>query len=140
MQLEADINVMAQEISNLTERATDFLSEHGVDARAAHHVALVLDELLTNLATHGGASGQTAKVRISIEAGHVRGEVDDNGPAFDPRTAPEPDVSADIADRPIGGLGLLLVRRLTSGLDYVRRDGRNCTTFSVPRTEHAQGQ
>ena len=141
MQFEADVTIAAPEISKLTEQTADFLSQRGVDARAAHHVALVLDELLSNLATHGGSANQTAKIRISIEPGQVRGELVDAGPSFDPRTAPDPDVSADIADRPIGGLGLLLVRRLTSGLEYVRRDRRNYTAFSVPRTtQQAEGQ
>jgi anti-sigma regulatory factor (Ser/Thr protein kinase) len=133
MQFDANIPVTTPAISALTEEATDFLAAHGVDARAAHHVALVLDEMLTNLATHGGAADQTVAVSISIEPERVRGEIVDGGPPFDPRATADPDVTLAIADRPVGGLGLLLVRRLTSALDYARRDDRNCTTFWVPR-------
>jgi anti-sigma regulatory factor (Ser/Thr protein kinase) len=50
----AELTARPDAISALTERAAKFLTESGVDARAVHHVALVLDELLTNVATYGG--------------------------------------------------------------------------------------
>jgi anti-sigma regulatory factor (Ser/Thr protein kinase) len=87
-------------ISVLTERATAYLAESGVDQRAAHHVALVLDELLTNVATHGGAMEEPASVR---------------------------------EDRPLGGLGLLLLRQVTERVDYERVGDRNRTTFWICR-------
>ena len=134
MRIESDLTIAIAEISAFTEQVSDFLSENGVDARATHHVALVLEELLSNLATHGDSLGQKASVSITITAEGVQGEVIDSGAPFDPRAATDPDVEAPIADRPIGGLGLVLVKRLTSALDYVRRDNRNVTTFAVTRT------
>jgi anti-sigma regulatory factor (Ser/Thr protein kinase) len=120
-------------ISDLTERAQTFLAESGVDARAAHHVALVLDELLTNLASHG-AGKAPASVRLTVADDRVDAEVVDSGAPFDPRRAPNVDVSVPVADRPIGGLGLLLVHRVTEGLDYKRAGDCNYTNFSVRRT------
>jgi anti-sigma regulatory factor (Ser/Thr protein kinase) len=133
MQLEREVIMMPSEIGAFTEQTSDFLTEHGVDARAVHHVALVLDEMLTNLATHAGLSGQAVSVRLSIDAGDVRGEIVDRGVPFDPRNSADPDVTAGLADRPVGGLGLFLVRKLTSSLGYAQSGGRNVTTFSVPR-------
>lgn len=134
MQLEREVTMATSAIGAFTELASDFLSDNGVEARAAHHVALVLDEMLINLATHAGLSGRPVSVRLSIEAGAVQGEIVDDGVPFDPRTTDDPDVTAKMADRPVGGLGLFLVRQLTSSLDYVHSGGRNFTTFSVPRT------
>lgn len=133
MQIEAEITVAAADISRFTERATDFLSKAGVDARAAHHVALIFDELLTNLATHGGSANQTATVRVRLDADQVQGEIVDAGPPFDPRSSTHPDVNADLAERSVGGLGLFLVKRFASGLSYTSEGGRNRTWFSVPR-------
>lgn len=134
MQLERDVIMAAPAISDFTEQASDFLAENGVDSRAVHHVALVLDEMLINLAMHGGLADRTVSVRLSIEPAAVQGEIVDGGKPFDPRATADPDVTAKMADRPVGGLGLFLVRKLTSSLDYVRRDGRNFTIFAVPRT------
>lgn len=120
-------------IADFTSRTMEFLEEAGVDPRAVHHVALVLEELLTNIATHGGAPDEPASVRIKVEPLRVAGEIIDAGIPFDPRAAPLPDVRAAVEDRPIGGLGLFLTRQFTSDLDYARRDGRNHTAFSVGR-------
>jgi anti-sigma regulatory factor (Ser/Thr protein kinase) len=129
----ADVMPEPEAISDLTERAQTFLAESGVDARAAHHVAMVLDELLTNVASHGAGTA-AASVRLAVGKDRVNAEVTDCGMPFDPRHAPNIDVSAPVADRPIGGLGLLLVHRVTEGLDYKRVGDRNHTNFSVRRT------
>jgi serine/threonine-protein kinase RsbW len=132
-ELEARFLAEPAAIADFTSRTMEFLEEAGVDPRAVHHVALVLEELLTNIAIHGGAPEEPARVRIKVEPGHVAGEIIDAGMPFDPREAPLPDVRAAIEDRPIGGLGLFLTRQFTSDLDYARRDGRNHTAFSIGR-------
>lgn len=130
---EAELYPHADEISALSEKASNVMAEAGVDLRAAHHVAMILEELLTNLGTHGGVAEETAKVRILIEPGRVLAEVEDKGPEFDPRKAPGPDTSAPLEERRIGGLGLFLARELTENLDYVRRGKTNHTKFAVKR-------
>ena len=120
-------------ISELTDRVLSFLEQHGVEARATHHTALVLNEVLTNLGTHGNWREHPARVAIAVEPDKVTGEIFDRGPPFDPRLAPAPalDLSAD--DRPIGGLGLYLVRKLSCTLEYRRRNDENCTSFAIRR-------
>ena len=49
----------------------------------------------------------------------------DDGPAFDPLAAQAPDTTLGLDERPVGGLGLMLVRRLMDDVAYERRDGRN---------------
>jgi serine/threonine-protein kinase RsbW len=131
--LEIELRPRVQEISAVTERVTATLESAGVDTRTLHHVAMILEELLTNLSTHGGVSDEIAKVRILVEPGRVVAEVEDKGPEFDPRTAPEPDISAPLEERRIGGLGLFLARELTESLDYVRHEKTNHTKFAVKR-------
>jgi serine/threonine-protein kinase RsbW len=132
-QFEEDVATEPSAIADSTERAMAFLQQAGVDARAAHHVALVLEEILTNIATHGGGPAEPTKVRIAVEPKRVAGEILDSGFPFDPRTGPTPDLEGTLEDRPIGGLGLYLVTQLTSELDYERQGGRNRTVFAIAR-------
>ncbi|HTV36240.1 MAG TPA: ATP-binding protein [Xanthobacteraceae bacterium] len=127
-------------ISDLTDEVMAFLDERGVELRAAHHTALVLNEVLTNLGTHGDCPDRPARVAVIVESDKVTGEIVDNGPPFDPRLAPDPalDVAAD--DRPVGGLGLYLVRKLSCSLEYSRRNDENCMTFAISRGAAAQGR
>ena len=124
-------------ISALTRRVAAFLADAGVDARAAYHVELVLDELLTNVATHGGAEAPV-HVNLTISPDRVVAEVVDSGIAFDPCVARYVDVTAGLEERPVGGLGLLLVQRMTESLAYERAGDRNQTRFSIRRTPARQ--
>ena len=120
-------------MSDLTDKVMAFLSEQGVDMRATHHVALVFEEVLSNLATHGNCRDIPAKIALRVSPNEVIGEVIDAGPPFDPRLAPHPSADAAPADRPIGGLGLHLVRNLSSHLEYARRGGENFMRFAICR-------
>jgi len=52
-------------------------------------------------------------------------EVIDDGRAFNPLEVPAPDLSLAMRDRPIGGLGIHLLRELADEVKYERRDGTN---------------
>ncbi len=127
----------AASISVVTEQAQDWLDEAGVDARAAMHVALTLDELLTNAMTHGGAPGLPAEVRLSLMPDRIGVEIVDPAAPYDPRNAPQPDLDASLQDRPIGGLGVHLVMKLSRDLEYARDNGRNRTNYWIARNNGA---
>jgi len=129
----AELTAKPDAISALTERTARFLADSGVDARAVHHVALVLDELLTNVATHGGSAETPVSIRLTISLDRVTAEVVDGGMMFDPRVERNLDISAGVEERPVGGLGLLLAHRVTDGLAYERVGEWNRTIFSICR-------
>ena len=131
---ETDVFATPEAITALTEQVLAFLADQQVDARATHHVALVVEELVTNLGSHGNCRDTPASIRLVVEPSQVTGEIRDSGPPFDPRLAPDPDVDAPIEDRPIGGLGLYLIRELSSALAYSQEDGRNVTRFAITRS------
>lgn len=130
---EAEVLPQSEAISAFTERVMGYLDAAGVDTRAAHHVALAFDELLTNLGSHGGGADKLATVRVTVEPDKVRAEIRDTGAPFDIREAAEPVLTQSIEDREIGGLGLFLIRQFASEIGYERRDGVNCTSFTVLR-------
>ncbi len=130
-----EVTPSPEALSGLTDNVTEFLEGAGVDARAVHHVALVIEEILTNVATHGGCPDAPATVAIEVQPDRIAGRIGDRGTPFDLRTAPRPDIGASVEDRKIGGLGLYLVRELTSGLDYRREGEQNWTTFCILRAQ-----
>jgi len=133
-EFRADVIAEQRAISALTERVAIYLAGCGVDARAAHHTALVLDELLTNVAMHSETLEVPVSISLMVSADRVSAEVVDHAAKFDPRAARTPDPSASVEQRGIGGLGLLLVHRVTEGLAYERAGELNRTTFSIART------
>ncbi len=88
-------------------------------------VNLALDELSVNIVNYGKDASEI-EVSMVADAESVTVEISDDGPPFDPLTeAAQPNVDAPLEDRPIGGLGIHLVRELMDELHYRREDGKN---------------
>jgi anti-sigma regulatory factor (Ser/Thr protein kinase) len=91
------------------------------EIRADMYVAL--EEIASNVVRHGTrASRIDITFRVTREALEI--DIDDNGEPFDPFSTPSPDVTQAIDERPLGGLGVFLVRQLTES-SYERRAGVN---------------
>jgi len=60
-------------------------------------------------------------------------EVEDWGVAFDPTAAPEPDFDLDLDARPLGGLGIHMIREIMDEVSYRREGDRNILTMAVRR-------
>jgi len=96
---------------------------------------LVLEEVLVNVANHAyGKHGGEIEVDCSVkETSDSRTfcfQMRDWGIYFDPLNVDKPDTTADIDERPIGGLGLLLVTTLADDCQYTRHDDMNILTLS----------
>jgi serine/threonine-protein kinase RsbW len=110
---------------------TEFLREFGSAAALAPtqlgNLELALEEIFLNIAMHGSEPGVAPRVEVSLSLNTdaVTMTVEDDGPQFDPLSLPPPDVTASLADRPVGGLGVFLVRKLMDTVSYERVAGRN---------------
>ena len=72
---------------------------------------------------------------VSAHIGEDRLEfrISDNGIPFDPTVAADPDVAADVKDRPIGGLGIFLVKHIMDQVSYCRENGKNILSMTKKR-------
>jgi anti-sigma regulatory factor (Ser/Thr protein kinase) len=105
----------------------------GLDSDDMNKLDLVLEEILVNIARYAyqGGAGDV-EVAYSAEPGSLLVEVTDQGRGFNPLDAAPPDLALGLGDRPIGGLGVLLVRQIVGSLSYRRRDGQNTLSFRFP--------
>ena len=88
---------------------------------------LVLEELLVNIIKYGQSDGVNGfDITLTSEPDRLTIEVVDEGKPFDPvKDAPAPVLTGSLEDRPVGGLGLHLVRSLVDELSYKRKRGKN---------------
>ena len=121
---------VAADVAQLTV-LTQFLREFWAAAALAppkmHTFELALEEIFMNIVMHGSQPGIAPRVEVSLQraAESVTMTVEDDGPEFDPLSLPPPDVAARLADRPVGGLGVFLVRKMMDTVSYARVAGRN---------------
>jgi anti-sigma regulatory factor (Ser/Thr protein kinase) len=119
------------ELGRLAEAVADFGRRHALPERAMQHMGLALDELVTNVIVHGyGAASGTVVVRLALSGEWLEAEVVDQAPAFDPFTAPPPDLESPLEERSVGGLGVHFVRTLLDRVAYTRDGSLNRVQLS----------
>lgn len=108
--------------------------EAGIAAEQLERFDLILEELLINIARYAYAPAHgVVEVRYAaFEPGKLRIEIIDSGRVFNPLAVDPPDLSRGLADRPIGGLGVFLVRSMVDSIDYRREADRNILSFTFP--------
>ena len=114
------------------------LDEHGVRGKARYNVELVFEEIVCNIIRHGRAGDTDRAIRVAVDFGHdaVVMSFHDNGPQFDPRQQPLPDKPQSLDHMRVGGLGLLLVRKSTTRIEYERTaQNENHLTVAVAAGE-----
>ena len=72
-------------------------------------------------------------IEADVRDDHLVFRVIDSGVPFDPTLASEPDLAADLKDRPIGGLGIYLVKRIMDQVSYARKNGKNILSMTKKR-------
>ena len=115
--------------------AVGFVEQSGASAQALFQTRFVLEEMGTNILKYGYRDSLTHQVHfeVDVEAGSICFKLMDDGHEFDPTTAPPPDTTQPLEERPLGGLGLALVRKLVRRLEYQRHAGRNIVTVVIDR-------
>jgi anti-sigma regulatory factor (Ser/Thr protein kinase) len=117
--LEAGPDAAAQALDAIEE----VCQRWGVTDRARFHLQLAVDEAVSNIVRHGYGGGPgPILLRMGRQDHDVWVELRDEGRAFDPTTAPSPP-QHEAAERPIGGLGIHLMRQVMDEVTY-RREGK----------------
>ena len=106
-----------------------------VSAKRMYAVRLVLDELVSNVINYGYDDQAEHQIGLKIETGEPFAvTITDDGKAFNPlEDAPAPVLEGPVEDRPIGGLGLHILKQMGMKMDYQRVQGRNTLRVVFPR-------
>jgi len=126
-QVELTLLNRQPEIARAQDELERFAGLHRVPARPLHEMQLALEEHLANVVNyaHDDAAPHRITVRLAFQAPELRIEVEDDGRPFDPLEHPTPDVSLPVDQKPVGGLGIHMMRKSLDDLNYRRENGKN---------------
>jgi anti-sigma regulatory factor (Ser/Thr protein kinase) len=123
------------EIAVAIERSVEFLRENGASQHVLFVSELALEELLTNIVKYGYQDSAPHEIAVELEArgDEVRLRLADDGTAFNPwDDAPEPVRGRPANARPLGGQGIMLVKKFANSLAYQRKAAMNVVTVHLP--------
>lgn len=121
------VSATAPGARQITRAFEAFSAAHGIAAPVAHAAQVALDEILSNTVRSGFPPGRAGHIdiRFDLADGALDLLIVDDGIPFDPLGRADPDTGAPLEARPVGGLGIYLVRRLMDSVEYEHRDGKN---------------
>ncbi len=127
------------EIPRLAEAVEVFCEPFAPSMKDLLAIQLALEETVTNVINHGYKEHPAGTRTFTVELAaptpdRIRATITDEAPAYDPLARPEVDVSLPIEERPIGGLGVHLVKKLMHHASYERRDGKNVLVLELGLT------
>lgn len=128
LHLRSDIGAIAP----ASAEAEAWLEKQGMRVDVGFLVGLAFEELVTNCINHGydDDAEHVIEIVLSVAQRILTILVVDDGRAFDASKAPPPDLTLTLEERPVGGLGIHLLRELTDNMSYERRGGKNRLTLT----------
>lgn len=119
------------ELEGVAQAFSDFNKKYQLPVKVSNAIDLALDEILTNIISYGYEDRENhfIDVRISLKDEKILLEVEDDGREFNPLAIPEADTASAVNERPIGGLGLHLIRNMMDEIRYTYKNNKNCLSM-----------
>jgi serine/threonine-protein kinase RsbW len=119
------------EVASALDNSMIWLGQFEVSAKAQYFMRLAIEELATNWIKYGCLETQEHLMTFDLRhtAERLILKVTDNGAPFNPLEVPIPSTDLPIDERDLGGLGILLLRKMADQMSYERRDGMNILTL-----------
>lgn len=125
-----------QEVAQLAAFVEEACEKAGMDASTTMQMNLAMEEAVVNVMNYAYPTGEKGDIDIEvlIDDKGLTFVIADSGTPFDPTAEKEADTTLTAEDRPIGGLGIFLVRQLMDSISYERKEGKNRLTLGKMKT------
>ena len=120
-----------KEVSKLTAFVEEVCEAMGFDGALTAQLTLAIEEAVVNVMKYAYPPQIRGDVTIEAQSNDLRLKftIIDSGMPFDPTVRAEVDTTLSAKDRPIGGLGIHLVRKIMDSINYERVDSLNVLTL-----------
>ena len=127
MEREIKISNDLNEISVLASFIEELGEELSLSFETTMNINLALEEAVANIIMYAYPTQEqhTILLRVTYSEKQLVFLLTDKGASFDPTQVDEVDVTLSLEERPIGGLGIFLIRSIMNEISYQRIDNEN---------------
>lgn len=125
---ELTVDAAVENIEVVTDFVNEELEKLDCPVKARRQIDVAIDELFGNIARYAYSPDVgKATVRFSVEEDPLEVTITfiDNGVPFNPLEKSNPDTHLSAEERPIGGLGIFLVKKSMDLVEYEYKNGQN---------------
>lgn len=126
------VEAKIENVDKVTEFVNEVLEEKECPLKVQMQLDVAIDEIFGNIAYYAYGKGRgNATIQIEMEDNPPKITLTfiDQGIPYNPLESKDPDITLDIEDREIGGLGIFLVKKTMDELSYEYADGQNILTM-----------
>jgi anti-sigma regulatory factor (Ser/Thr protein kinase) len=126
------LNNDIQEVPLLATFVEGVCEEVGMDAGTTMQMNLAMEEAVVNVMNYAYPIGEKGEIAIeaTTDNGMLNFVIKDSGTPFDPTAKEDADTTLSAEERPIGGLGIFLVKQIMDNVSYEYKEGKNVLTLS----------
>ncbi len=126
-----------EEVGNICTKLEEFCSIHNICEKKAYDIVIIVDEMATNIINYAFPNGTEHHftIEVKVEDDYVHIQLVDDGIPFNPLQKSKPNLDESLDSRPIGGLGIYLVKQLSDFVTYSRISGKNYLDILINTTE-----
>lgn len=125
---ELTVDAAVENIEVVTDFVNEELEKLDCPVKARRQIDVAIDELFGNIARYAYSPDVgKATVRFAVEEDPLEVTITfiDNGVPFNPLEKSNPDTHLSAEERPIGGLGIFLVKKSMDMVEYEYKNGQN---------------
>lgn len=124
--IEITVDAVSNNLDDVTDFINDQLSQAGCPLKTQMQIDIVIDEIFSNIALYAYTPNQgKATISIATEGNEAVITFSDSGKRYNPLLQKEPDLTSPLEQREIGGLGLVIVKKIMDDVRYAYRNGQN---------------
>ncbi len=129
---ELTIEAKPENLDTVTAFIDEQLDTADCSMKAKMQIEVAVEELFVNIAHYAYSpevGNATIGVKVQEDGNYVTISFKDSGVPYDPLAKPDPDITLSAEDRPIGGLGIYMVKKSMDDVKYEYKDGQNILTI-----------
>ena len=120
------------QISSAIEFITISAEKAGLSRKFILKLQLVAEEAMTNVCSYAYPDGEGIfEIRVESNSKYLTVTISDEGKPFNPIALSQPDISLGIEERPVGGLGVFLMRKFVDEIAYERVNNKNMLRIKI---------
>ena len=120
------VEASTEQLDSVLAFTDAFLERNDCLPKAQMLIDLSVEEVFVNIAHYAypGGTGE-ASVSLAMDGENAIITFEDSGKEYNPLKKKDPDITLSAEERPIGGLGIFLVKKNMDDVSYCRKDGKN---------------